>query len=410
VGKNSRKVRPLPRAKEKKEGDQSEDQAVKKSGKGKRDEEIDVKFVDDLLFTDCKLVNMAIYAVLEAPQELYFGSHTERGLNVLEKVTLQVEIGEGENTKYITIEKPFYSPTKQRGIERRAIAYSKVRASSGAEMPYYKFFNLSIDVTNTYPNGKPDPKDILTFLWGATWTKPTLYLRGRVGYGGGVAIQPRSVLIKRRNRVEYRFFERVEKEVREEEEETAVETAQTMWLKEYVEPHVLIPVYRSYTLLGVKNMEPHAVAYAFLMGLRLAGAGTPKGMDVLEAYWLSKDVKEKVIVVDVSASLLPEPVVISPAILSVQAALEEFRRKALSVDEERICRGFNNPDEVFNKALSEGYCRLIGDTAYRFLRSLAENFAKDYLMNIDAPKIPRVEGTSKEKCEEEQKTAKETQK
>ncbi|MEM4827973.1 MAG: hypothetical protein QXK07_08045, partial [Desulfurococcaceae archaeon] len=255
----------MSKAKEKKESDQAKDQAVKESRRKKKDTKINVKFADDLVFAGCRLVNMAIYAVLEAPQELYFGSHAERGLNVLEKVTLQLEIGEGENTKYVTLEKPFYSPTKQRGIERRAIAYAKVGTTNGAEMPYYKFFNLSIDVTNTYPNGLPDPRDILTFLWGATWTTPTLYLRGRVGYGGGVAIQPRSVVIKRRNRVEYRFFEHVEKEERrgagESEEEAAVETAQTMWLKEYLEPHVLIPVYRSYTLLGVENMEPHAVAY-----------------------------------------------------------------------------------------------------------------------------------------------------
>ncbi|MEM1759934.1 MAG: hypothetical protein QXU26_04400 [Thermofilaceae archaeon] len=393
----------MSKAKEKKESDQAKDQAVKESRRKKKDAEIDVKFVDRLVFAGCRLVNMAIYAVLEAPQELYFGSHAERGLNVLEKVTLQLEIGEGENTRYATLEKPFYSPTKQRGIERRAIAYAKVRTTNGEEMPYYKFFNLSIDVTNTYQNGLPDPRDILTFLWGATWTKPTLYLRSRVGYGGGVAIQPRSVVIKRRNRVEYRFFEHVEKEG------AAVETAQTIWLKEYLEPHVLIPVYRSYTLLGVENMEPHAVAYAFLEGIRLTGAGTPKGISVLEAYWLSEDAKEKVIVVDVSASLLPEPVVISPAILSVRAALEEFRRKALSVDEERICRSFSNPDEVFNKALNEGYCRLIGDTAYRFLRNLAEKFAKDYLMKIDVVDIPRVKEASK-RSKGEQETAKEAQK
>ncbi|MEM4827729.1 MAG: hypothetical protein QXK07_06810 [Desulfurococcaceae archaeon] len=402
----------MSKAEEKKESAQVKDQAVKESRRKKKDVEINVEFVDRLVFAGCKLVNMAIYAMLEAPQELYFGSHTERGLNVLEKVTLQVEIGEGENTKYATLEKPFYSPTKQRGIERRAIAYAKVRTTNGAEMPYYKFFNLSIDVTKTYQNGLPDPRDILTFLWGATWTSPVLYLRGRVGYGGGVAVQPRSVVIKRRNRVEYRFFEHVEKEERRgagESEEAAVETAQTIWLKEYLEPHVLIPVYRSYTLLGVENMEPHAVAYAFLEGLRLAGAGTPKGISVLEAYWLSEDAKEKVIVVDVSASLLPEPVVISPAILSVRAALEEFRRKALSVDEERICRSFSNPDEVFNKALNEGYCRLIGDTAYRFLRNLAEKFAKDYLMKIDVLDIPRVKEASK-KSKGEQETAKETQK
>ncbi|MEM1831462.1 MAG: hypothetical protein QXJ97_08045 [Desulfurococcaceae archaeon] len=357
-----------------------------------------VKHVDDSIFAGCKLVNMAIYAVLEAPQELYFGSHSERNLNILEKVVLRIEVDEGESRKYIDVEKPFYSPTKQRGVERRAIAYSIVKTKNGELKPYYKYFNLSIDVTKTYANGIPDPRDVLTYVWGATWTTPTLYLRGRVGYGGGVAIQPGPMLIKQRNRVEYRLYEQV---VKQEGEESGKETAQGIWSKEYVEPHILIPVYRSYTLLGIENMEPHAVAFAFLEGLRLAGAGTPKGMSVLESYWLRDDAKEKTIVVDVGTSLLPEPVVISPAILSVREALEEFKKKALSVQKENLCEN-SKPDEVFSKAVDNRYCRLVGNSAYNFLRDLAEKFVGDYLMKIEELEIPRVKNIGEMIVEEKQ--------
>lgn len=357
----------------------------------------EVKFVEDAIFSTKNLVNMAIYAILETRHESYFGSHSEKNVNILETVTLRMEIKEGDVWKSVEIKKSFYSPSKQRGVERRAIAYSLVKTSDGL-VPYYKFFNLSIDVTNTYPNGIPDPRDILTFVWGATWTEPTLYLRGRIGYGGGVAIQPDSIVVKHRNRLEYRHFEATEKRGKEggEEGEGSAETAQTIWMKEYVEPHVLIPVYRSGILLGVENYEPHAVAYAFLRGLELAGAGTPKGMSIVEAYWLEDDVKEKVLVVDVGASLLPEPVVISPAILSIAEALGEFKRKA-TLEQSKILKSWEDPSDVFKKVVSNytSY-RLIGDSAYRFLRALAERFEKEYLGKIEDLQIPRVK-TMKQK-------------
>ncbi|MEM0040755.1 MAG: hypothetical protein QXY20_09210 [Thermofilum sp.] len=380
----------MPRANEKKESRQAKKSSEKKIN-------LFVSHVDDSIFASSKLVNMAIYAVLEAPQELYFGSHSERNLNVLEKVILRIEGGEGENRRYIDVEKPYYSPTKQRGVERRAIAYSIVKTNSGELKPYYKYFNLSIDVTKTYKNGQPDPRDVLTYVWGATWTEPTMYLRGRVGYGGGVAIQPRQVLSKLRNRVEYRLYDQVTKQESEESEETA----QMIWSKEYVEPHILIPVYRSYMLLGVDNMEPHAVAYAFLEGLRLAGAGTPKGMSILESYWLGDNAKEKTVVVDVGTSLLPEPVVISPAIPSIQEALDEIRRKALSV-QDKILHDYSDPGQVFDKAVNNRYYRLIGNTAYNFLRDLAEKFIEDYLMKIEELEIPRVKKMREKMAEEEQ--------
>jgi len=341
--------------------------------------------VENEVFSSSTVVNMAIYAVLEAPQELYFGSHSEKNLNVLEKVEIDAEAVEDGKIVPVRVVKPYFSPTKQRGIERRAIAYSLVKTKDGETkdgklVPYYKYFNLSIDVTDTYPNGYPDSRDILTFLWGATWTRPTAYMRGRIGYGGGVAVQG-TFERKQRNRVEYNVYEVVEMEGKGEEE-----TAQTLWIKEYAEPHLLIPVVRYGMLLGKENYEPHAMAYAFLQGLRMVGAGTPKGIDILEAYWLSETEKERVLVVDVGCWLLPDPVTISPAILSPVQALEEFKRKALKYGASSV----SEPENVFNSAKEGAPVRLIGNAAYEFLRKLAEEFASNYLAKIDILEIPRV--------------------
>jgi len=341
--------------------------------------------IENAVFSAKTIVNMAIYAVLEAPQELYFGSHSEKGLNVLEKVEIDTEVVEDGKTVPVRITKPYFSPTKQRGIERRAIAYSLVKTGDGKLVPYYKYFNLSIDVTNTYPNGYPNPRDILTFLWGATWTQPAAYIRGRVGYGGGVAIQG-TFERKQRNRVEYNMYEITKKEGESEEE-----TAQMLWMKEYAEPHLLIPVVRHGMLLGVDNYEPHAMAYAFLQGLQIAGAGTPKGIDILEAYWLSKnekekDEKEKVLVVDVGCWLLPDPVTISPVILSPVQALEEFKKKALK----HPLFKESEPSKVFEEVKKGPAVRLVGNTAYEFLRKLANGFVENYLENIEKLSIPRV--------------------
>lgn len=344
-----------------------------------------VKLIEDAIFSASTYVNMAIYAVLEATQELYFGSHSEKNLNVLEKVTIDTEVVENGNRRPLQIVKPYFSSTKQRGVERRAIAYADVKTKDGKQSPYYRYFNLSIDVTNTYKNGVPDPRDILTFLWGATWTRPTTaYMRGRVGYGGGVAVQT-TFERKQRNRVEYNMYNIVEKVQREEGEEEG-HTAQMVWTKEYTPPHTLIPIVRYGMLLGVENYEPHAMAYAFLKGLLIAGANTPRGIPIFEAYWLSEKEKEKVLVVDVGCWLLLEPVIVSPVIVSPSEVLEEFKRKTLKH------QLFDNPDpeKVFEEARQGRTVRLAGNLAYEFLRKLAEEFAHNYLGKIDQLDIPRV--------------------
>jgi hypothetical protein len=360
--------------------------ASKKSEEGTNKLSELAKLVEGLIFSDDFYVNMAIYAILEVPQELYFGMASEKNVNLLETVTLSIDVRENNNIIKGEVRKPYFSPTKQRGIERRAIAYSLVKTSDNKYIPYYKYFNLSIDVTNTYQDGKPDPRDILTYLWGATWTSPTAYLRGRIYYGGGVAIQ--AVLErKQRNRVEYNIYSMIKSEEGGKGRKDK-EVAQMIWTKEYVEPYTLIPVVRYGTLLGVNNMEPHAMAYAFLEGLKLAGAGTPKGISVLEDFWLIDERKEKVLAVDVGVNLLDDPVIIPPAILSPIDAINEFKKKALTC---KYLYVGSNPDEVFSKIKSEKVClRMVGDNAYEFLKALASKFISEYLMRIDSLDIPRV--------------------
>lgn len=334
-----------------------------------------VREMEDLLFPpSTTLVSMSIYAVLELPQELYFGMRSEKNRNLLEVAEVQVD--DGGVLK--TLVKPYFSPNKQKGLERRAIAYSLV-GSRG--VPYYRFFNLSIDVSSTYPDGRVDPRDILTFLYGAVWTSGA-HERGRIGHGGGVGVQP-LVSEKERVRLEYNMYNVSSKKANSD-------TAQTVWEKEYAPPHLLVPVIRHGFLLGVENYEPHALAYAFLAMQRLAGAGTPKSVVIFETFLRDDGRKEKLLVVDVGRNLLPEPVVFSPAITHPSEAISEFRRKALG--ERRATymefdpdRGDDAIDVVFSGA-RERPVRLVGDDAYEFLYELAARFDRDYLAKLDDPK------------------------
>jgi len=361
-----------------------------------------VEQINNAVFSANIHINMSIYAILELPQELYFGSHSEKNLNIVEKVSLRAEVKTGNDVKAVMVDKGYYSPTKQRGIERRAIAYSLVKTKDNVLVPYYKHFNLSIDITDTYLNGVPDPRDILTFVWGGSWRSPASYIRGRVGYGGGVAVQD-NISIRQRNRVSYDAYAKTEKEDKNEVSE------QTLWKKEYIEPGVLIPVIRHGFMLGWENYEPHALAYAFLEGLKIAGAGTPKSIDIFDGFWLkqsdneeqnnsekqSVNERQKAVVVDLYSWLSPDPVVISPAITSVIEALEEFERKALSYKKECEECVINNAEQInvediLNKVKEGKAVRLVGNIAYAFLRALANKFGTEYLGNIDQLSIPRI--------------------
>ena len=61
------------------------------------------------------LYHWDIYALLYAPQEVYFGHETQVNVNLIETVSLP----DGSERVYL-------SPTKRRGVERRALLYAPV--------------------------------------------------------------------------------------------------------------------------------------------------------------------------------------------------------------------------------------------------------------------------------------------
>ena len=61
-----------------------------------------------------------IYAVLEGPQELYFGHEVQVNISIVETVRIATDEGE--------IEKCYISPTKRRGVERRSLIWAPVQS------------------------------------------------------------------------------------------------------------------------------------------------------------------------------------------------------------------------------------------------------------------------------------------
>ena len=62
-----------------------------------------------------------IYAILEGGQELFFGHETQVNVNIVETVTIALPDTNGDNSE---LEKCYLSPTKRRGVERRALIWA----------------------------------------------------------------------------------------------------------------------------------------------------------------------------------------------------------------------------------------------------------------------------------------------
>lgn len=78
--------------------------------------EKDSKILSGLPASSAPRKHYDIYAILEAPQELYFGDEKEVNVNIVEKVRVKTSQGE--------MEKCYISPTKRRGVERRCLLWS----------------------------------------------------------------------------------------------------------------------------------------------------------------------------------------------------------------------------------------------------------------------------------------------
>lgn len=254
-----------------------------------------------------------IYAVLEGPQEMYFGHELAVNVNLVETVKIITDANE-------EIEKCYLSPTKRRGVERRALIWAPMKNGSllgdyfGCGVPH-TCGRMECPICRVY--GALIPSEMtVDLLKGQSERRPPITLIGRVTHGGGVAIQQQEPALKQRAMHPSSLHKPPE-----------AQPTPTPFKREYNEPALLYPVYNH--CLSVTETEFQAVAYAFLDSLARIGAGNPKGVKIYEGRLLAE--REPLLVVDRYLAPLGKRPVISPSITDVAEALEQFRRAALTV-------------------------------------------------------------------------------
>ncbi len=232
-----------------------------------------------------------IYAILEAPQELYFGDEKEVNVNVIEKV--RVYTSEGIQ------EKCYISPTKRRGVERRCLLWS----DAGGKLLMDKL-ECGIPMTCCQ-----DTCPVCSVFGGLEAGKKTFI--GRLTHSGGVAVTPQIALEKQRAMHPALIYK--------EKNDTPMP-----FRKEYAQPGLLYPV--SNHCLSITENEFSTVAYAFLMSLNRLGAGNPKGVSLARALW--NDINAPLLVVDEYRVPMAERPIISPSITDNAVAVEMFIKLA----------------------------------------------------------------------------------
>lgn len=290
-----------------------------------------------------------IYAIVEGTQELYFGHETSVNVNLVE--TVKIDHGNGQ-----VDEKCYLSPTKRRGVERRALIWSPLadgrllgdRLGCGIphtctrqDCPICSVFGglITSDATmadKTLPGG--NKRKANTFI-------------GRLVHGGGVAIQP--ILPTEKQRAMHPSMLN---------KAPGDDPTPTPFKREYNEPALLYPVYNH--AMSVSDREFSAAAYAFLEGIKRIGAGNPKGVRLFE-----KD-NQPLLVLDRYLVPLGKRPVLSPTITDVPTAVDQFERNANSVVLQDGV--FKDEDGVF--------MRWYGDAALARLQQFAVQFAKNHLM------------------------------
>lgn len=228
-----------------------------------------------------------IYAILEAPQELYFGDEKEVNVNVIEKVRVWTPEGERE--------KCYISPTKRRGVERRCLLWS----DAGGKL-------LMDKVECGIPNTCCKTDCPVCCVYGGLEAGKKTFI-GRLTHSGGVSVSSQIALEKQRAMHPALVYK--------EKEENPMP-----YRKEYAQPGLLYPV--SNHCLSVTEDEFSTAAYAFLMSLNRLGAGNPKGVSFARGKW--KDEDELLLVVDEYRVPMGERPVISPSITDNGKAVEIF--------------------------------------------------------------------------------------
>jgi hypothetical protein len=268
-----------------------------------------------------------IYAIFEAPQELYFGNEKEVNVNIIEKVRVQTPKGEQE--------KCYISPTKRRGVERRCLLWS----DAGGKLLMDK---LECGIPDTCCS---DRCPICRVYGGLDPGKKTFI--GRLTHSGGVSVSSQIALEKQRAMHPALIYK--------EKDENPVP-----YRKEYAQPGLLYPV--SNHCLSISSDEFATVAYAFLMSLNRLGAGNPKGVSFARASW-NGEKEEPLLVVDEYRVPLGERPVISPSVTDNVTAMNIFMELAKSV----------------SSNVADKFSRSTGSVALKKLQDAAKVFEQQHL-------------------------------
>lgn len=298
-----------------------------------------------------------IYAILEGGQELYFGHETQVNISIVETVTVpSLNSEEGE-------EKCYLSPTKRRGVERRALIWAPTgngllcdtlncgipHTCSKTECPICRVFGGLITSA--------------TEVEGESEKRPATTLIGRLTHSGGVAIQPLGPEEKQRA-----MHPSMIRKAPEEE------PTPTPFKREYNQPGLLYPVYNH--CLSMTESEFSAVAYAFMGALARLGAGNPKGVKIHDAPLVDNEKAEPWIVVDRYLAPLGKRPVVSPAITDVEAAKTQFKEAVFSIG--------GREQQPANRLARGNFHRYIGDTAIAKMSQYLVQFETEVLRNVDA--------------------------
>ena len=289
------------------------------------------KTLSGLPESDAPRKHYDIYAVLEAPQELYFGDEKQVNINVIEKVRVAINGKE--------YEKCYISPTKRRGVERRCLLWS----DAGGKLLMDK---LDCGIPNTCCE---DTCPVCRVFGGLEAGKKTFI--GRLTHSGGVSVGAQIAMEKQRAM----HPALIHKDAGKDKEKNSP----MPYRKEYAQPGLLYPV--SNHCLSISEDEFSTVAYAFLMSLNRLGAGNPKGVAFARAQWQKKE--QPLLVVDEHRVPMGERPIISPSITDNSEAIQSFIRLAN--------KGNSSDPSIFR--------RTVGEEALKQLQEAAATFEKAHL-------------------------------
>lgn len=309
-------------------------------------------------YSDEPRFHFDIYAILEGGQELFFGHETQVNVNIVETVTIALPDGDGDDGE---LEKCYLSPTKRRGVERRTLIWAPSgngllgdslncgipHTCSKAECPICRVFGGLITSA--------------TEVEGESEKRPATTLIGRLTHSGGVAIQELGPEEKQRAMHPSMIRKAPE-----------ADPTPTPFKREYNQPGLLYPVYNH--CLSMTESEFSAVAYAFMSALARLGAGNPKGVKIHDDI-LVKNAAEPWIVVDRYLTPLGKRPVVSPAIIDVEKAKDQFKEAAFSIAGSR--------QEAANELTHGKFHRYIGDAAIAKLSEYLIKF-EEGVLNVDA--------------------------